>query len=514
MDEGHRRYHEVANIFPLMTGADYDALKADIAEHGLREPIWLHPDGSIIDGRNRHRACIETGTPPRFETWNGCGSLVAFVVSLNLHRRHLTPSQRAMIAAETLPMLEEEGRLRQIEAAKQTNMRKYGPVATELMEVSPWVAENVRRSEQRKAALADTRHMYFIRSGDKVKIGVSISPEDRLKQIKTGNPDAVMLNHIPIANGIEPQIHSELKQWNAGGEWFVWCDEVREKIESLIAFSKLGKSGRAPFHAAKEASRIIGVSTGYVADAKKLIQEAPDLAEKVRNGDVTISEAKRDVRKREAEQQKQEVLAKYDQIDVFAGSLNINTISQASIYDLELPPESADMVFTDPPYHDEYIDLYDRLGEVAAQALKPGSYCLAYAGKMFIPEIIACLGKHLEYVSIFAVFQPFSQARIMKHNIFENWRPILVFKKPGKSAVKEWAQDVVRGTRDKSHHDWQQDSEAPLQYIAAYTKPGDVVLDPFSGGGTTAWACKQLGRYFVAFDVDDAAVKISMERVS
>lgn len=223
---------------------------------------------------------------------------------------------------------------------------------------------------------------------------------------------------------------------------------------------------------------------------------------------------KREARKRAADAQRQQVLDSYDEVGEWDGDLVLNSISVASIYDLDLPPESIDMVFTDPPYHDEHIDLYSRLGEVAAHVLKPGGYCMAYAGKMFIPDIISCLSVHLEYVSIFAVFQPFSQARIMKHNVFENWRPILVFKKPGKTATKEWTQDVVRGTRDKSHHEWQQDSEAPLQYIAAYTKPSDVVLDPFVGGGTTPWACKQLGRYFVAFDVSDEAVKLSTERVN
>lgn len=104
MDETQRQYHDVANIFPLLTGGDFEALKADIAEHGLREPIWLHPDGRIIDGRNRHRACIEIGIAPDFRMWGGDGPLVPFVVSLNLHRRHLTESQRAMVAARLANM--------------------------------------------------------------------------------------------------------------------------------------------------------------------------------------------------------------------------------------------------------------------------------------------------------------------------------------------------------------------------------------------------------------------------
>ena len=104
MDELDRPYHPIANVFPLLQGEEFEQLKADIAANGLLEAIWLHPDGRIIDGRNRHRACIETNTEPRFRAWDGQGSLVSFVVSLNLHRRHLNESQRAMIAAKIAKM--------------------------------------------------------------------------------------------------------------------------------------------------------------------------------------------------------------------------------------------------------------------------------------------------------------------------------------------------------------------------------------------------------------------------
>lgn len=113
MDEMTRPYHSVASLFPLMDGAEYEELKTDIKANGLREAIWLHPDGSIIDGRNRHRACLDVGVTPRFRTWQDDGALAAFVVSLNLYRRHLTASQRATIGVELLPMLEADARERQ-----------------------------------------------------------------------------------------------------------------------------------------------------------------------------------------------------------------------------------------------------------------------------------------------------------------------------------------------------------------------------------------------------------------
>jgi len=104
MDELHRPYHPLANLFPLLEGDEYARFKADIAANGLREPICITPDGAILDGRNRHRACIETGTPMQFYTWHGNGSTVAYVLSLNLHRRHLNESQRAMVAAKLANM--------------------------------------------------------------------------------------------------------------------------------------------------------------------------------------------------------------------------------------------------------------------------------------------------------------------------------------------------------------------------------------------------------------------------
>ncbi len=104
--------HPITHLFPAMTPDEFAALKADIAEHGQREPIWTSR-GQIVDGRNRWRACEELGLAPKTREWNGEGSLAAFVVSLNLQRRHLTSSQKAAVALDLLPWLEREAKGRQ-----------------------------------------------------------------------------------------------------------------------------------------------------------------------------------------------------------------------------------------------------------------------------------------------------------------------------------------------------------------------------------------------------------------
>src|SRR5882757_3080944 len=89
--------HPLSAIFPLMPDDEIAALAEDITANGLREPIWLL-DGKILDGRNRYRACVLADMDPRVEHFRDSDSL-GFVISKNLRRRHLTTSQRAMVAA-------------------------------------------------------------------------------------------------------------------------------------------------------------------------------------------------------------------------------------------------------------------------------------------------------------------------------------------------------------------------------------------------------------------------------
>ncbi|KAB2730714.1 hypothetical protein [Brucella intermedia] len=89
--------HPLADIFPMIAEADLKVLAADIAANGQVEPILLL-EGKVLDGRNRQAACGLAGVDPVYAEFTGADPL-SFVLSKNLHRRHLTESQRAMAAA-------------------------------------------------------------------------------------------------------------------------------------------------------------------------------------------------------------------------------------------------------------------------------------------------------------------------------------------------------------------------------------------------------------------------------
>jgi hypothetical protein len=95
------------------------------------QPEAAHPDDeSILDGRNRYPACLEAEVEPDFIYWDGKGDPVSYVISKNLHRRHLDENQRGMVADKIANMKRGErtdlapigAKFSQAEAAKMLNV--------------------------------------------------------------------------------------------------------------------------------------------------------------------------------------------------------------------------------------------------------------------------------------------------------------------------------------------------------------------------------------------------------
>jgi hypothetical protein len=135
------KFHPLAGIFPLMKGAEFDALVADIKANGLLEPIVTY-EGMILDGRNRYRACLAAGWTPLRISYQiltsgkeGEGDLLidnpaAYVISTNIRRRHLTPKQKRDLIARLIKAAPEKSN-RQIASAANVDHKTVAAVRAE-----------------------------------------------------------------------------------------------------------------------------------------------------------------------------------------------------------------------------------------------------------------------------------------------------------------------------------------------------------------------------------------------
>ena len=219
-------FHPLANIFPLIEGEEFRRLVDDISKNGLKQRIVLF-EGKILDGRNRYLASREAGyTDPSFfqpggslvEEYNGDNAL-QYVVSLNLHRRHLTDQQRAAIAAEVANIGHGGNRIKspsgdlictavsQAEAAKLMNVSKRSVErAVQRKKVTPEAHEDVRAGRKPKANDAEAVESVsrIDHPVEEVKVVGDVKPEERVGTYDGNSLEIVSSQIIPLIHRLDP----------------------------------------------------------------------------------------------------------------------------------------------------------------------------------------------------------------------------------------------------------------------------------------------------------------------
>jgi hypothetical protein len=174
---------------------------------------------------------------------------------------------------------------------------------------------------------------------------------------------------------------------------------------------------------------------------------------------------------------------------------------------------SADLIFTDPPFGQEFLALWDDLGAFAARVLKPGALLVTYVGQAYLGQVIADLSQHLSYVWCLAVVHAHRQSRIHHKRVINAWKPLLVFGK-GTSRFPVTAWDVFQGTGvDKKHHDWEQGLDEAVHFLEALVPVGSLVVDPCMGSGTCGVAALHNGMMFKGCEIDPDTFQQAQRRI-
>lgn len=179
----------------------------------------------------------------------------------------------------------------------------------------------------------------------------------------------------------------------------------------------------------------------------------------------------------------------------------------------QIPDESIDLIFTDPVY--DRIDDYRWLAETAARVLKDGGSLLAFCGIGYIPETHDALRvPGLSYrwrLIIKPVYKLEFHGRLLVSS-----QECLWYER-GDAKMYQSQLDVQLSTSKGDYavngSNWGKSAQDLSRYVAAFAHPGAIVFDPFTGGGTVPAVCKQLGRNYLAFEIEPDVADMARERV-
>lgn len=280
-----------------------------------------------------------------------------------------------------------------------------------------------------------------------------------------------------------------------------------------------GKSGKidevhSELHqsTAQQIATQVGVSESTVKRAVKKVQtikKNPVAAKAVSSGKMTISKAVKEIRKQEEIQRltESQVNITEEAKQSLASILDIRVCTCRELFASGIKP---DAVITDPPYPEEFLPVFSELAEACAGADVP--LVAVMSGQSYLPEVYQRLCQHLTYRWTLAYMTPGGQAvQQWQAKVNTTWKPVLLF-----GQAMEWFGDVSvskTNDNDKRFHGWGQSESGIADLVNRLTQPGQLICDPFLGGGTTAVVALALGRKFVGCDVEEKCVNDTRMRI-
>ena len=176
-------------------------------------------------------------------------------------------------------------------------------------------------------------------------------------------------------------------------------------------------------------------------------------------------------------------------------------------------PRKYDFIITDPPYPREFLNLYETLAIHAKEWLKPEGLLIAMCGQSYIDQIYSMMSKHLTYYWTASYWTPGQPTPLRTRQVNTTWKPLLIYSLDCKYKGKIFGDVFKSDGNDKDFHKWGQSISGMTSVISGICLPGQYILDPFCGAGTTGVAALAHGCLFDGLDIDIDNVNISRGRL-
>lgn len=262
-----------------------------------------------------------------------------------------------------------------------------------------------------------------------------------------------------------------------------------------------------------EIAKAAGVSPRQVGEYGVVKKKSPELLEKALNGDITLHSAYKETKKKERAKEIAESRA-----EVAEKAATIKPSDRFKIEHCDLadytPPEQVDLIITDPPYPREFLPCFETLAMKANEWLKDGGIAIIMSGQAYLDQVYAMMSQHMDYYWTGCYYTPGQPTPLRHVNVNTTWKPLLIYQKRSDKYKGRIFGDVCKSDgNDKDHHKWGQSISGMDDILNKFALPGQTILDPFLGAGTTGISAVKRGCIFYGCEMLEENFKISQTRI-
>lgn len=308
---------------------------------------------------------------------------------------------------------------------------------------------------------------------------------------------------IAIKKAIEPIIKAQVKEKE---------NKRKRGDDSADSADSKGKETRQKIAEYLQESHDTLMKEEFIVNwAEEMPEKFGDLPEKVDEKKMSVHEAYKHIQK---DIKRQEIITAEPVIVLPEDcDLRFGDFMEKS---KDIPPNSIDLLFSDPPYDRPSITSYKTLAELAARVLKPGASLVIYIGQYALPEIVNMVGtiSELKWWWYFFVKHTGGHEFLPYRNVIVEGKLLFWYVKGEKPTILDAVSDYVLSEKQKDRIDWQQSTREADHIIKKLTQEGQIVFDPFMGSGTTGLAALKLKRKFIGIDNNPDNYQIAKQSIS
>jgi ParB-like chromosome segregation protein Spo0J len=265
----------------------------------------------------------------------------------------------------------------------------------------------------------------------------------------------------------------------------------------------------------------IGVSTATYERGEKIIEKGTeDQKNNLRKDTIGITNVYNQIRRQE---QKEDLIRQVQEAATSGSQRGKDIASRIKLIQGDfqyidaatIGDKSIDLIFTDPPYHKEWLPMYEPLGKLACRVLKEGGSLIMYARHYALPQIFDYMkNSGLKYWWEMVVKHNGSSRLLQYQRVYVMWKPLLWFVKGNSLRVLDSIADVIESQPpSKALHGWEQSPIEAEHIISKLTIQDEVVFDPLMGAATTGIAALRLKRRFFGIEKEQETFTLAKGRI-